>query len=220
MPADLPGGGEHWAVRDPDWAGVPGPLGRAAPTGLATPGLRSRSRRPFVLGAVAVAALLAGASVALAVTRSGSPVSTSAAIAATPAPSALPSGGPGRGSGFGGRPAPGLGLGHGMGPGRALHGQFVVARPGGGYVTIAIQTGQVTAASSASITIRSADGYTASYAVAASTVVDAQRDGISSIRAGNETMVQATVSGGAATAASITDLTLLQQQRRSLGSVG
>jgi len=141
MSADLPGSGGCWAAQDPDWAGVPGPLLRAAPTRAPPPGQRPRSRRPFILGAVAVAALLAGASVTLAATRSGSAVSTSAVIAATPAPPAAPSGGPGRGSGMGGRPAPGLGFGRGIGRGAggAVHGQFVIARPGGGFLTADLQ---------------------------------------------------------------------------------
>jgi hypothetical protein len=111
-------------------------------------------------------------------------------------------------------------MGLGWGVGGALHGQFVAARPGGGYRTIDVQNGQVTAVSTASITVRSADGFTARYAVTAGTIVDAQRDGISSIRTGNQVMVQATVSAGTATAASISDLTLLLQQRPSVGSVG
>ena len=224
MSADLPGGGERWATEDPDWAGVPGPLGRAAPTRAPAPGRRPRSRRPFILGAVAVAALLAGASVTLAATRSGSPVSTSAAVAATPAPSAAPSGGPGRGSGFGGRPDRGWASAAAWALGGASAGRCTDSswRPGpaAGTAPSMFQNGQVTAVSTASITVRSADGFTARYAVTAGTIVDAQRDGISSIRTGNQVMVQATVSAGTATAASISDLTLLLQQRPSVGSVG
>lgn len=223
MSADPPDGTERREPDSPDWAGTR-PLGRAAPAGLVRPGPRRRSRRPLILSAVAVVALLAGASVALAVTRPGSAVSTSAAIAATPAPSAAPSGRPGYGSGFGGRAAPGLGFGRGMGGlpmaglraggfGALVHGQIVLAKPGGGYLTIDVQAGQVTAVSSTSITVKSTDGYTASYAVTSAAIVDAQRDGIGSIKTGDQAMVQASVSGSAATATRIADLTLLQQQR-------
>ncbi len=56
----------------------------------------------------------------------------------------------------------------------------------------------MTAVSSTSITLRSADGYTRSYTVTGSTTVNAQRGGISSIKTGNEVSARATVSGGTA----------------------
>jgi hypothetical protein len=151
--------------------------------------------------------------------------------AATPGPSPSPSGGAGQGyrrfgigghrfggAGFG--PGPGLGgLGVGLGLG-ALHGQFVVAKPGGGYETVDIQRGKVTAVSGSSVTLRSADGFTGTYAIKSSTIVDAQRNGIGSVKAGNQASLLATVSGGSATAASIQDLTLLQRQRQAFGFPG
>jgi hypothetical protein len=42
-------------------------------------------------------------------------------------------------------------------------------------------------------------------------MVNAQRDGISSIKDGNQVMVDATVSGSTATAARIIDVSMLQQ---------
>jgi hypothetical protein len=68
----------------------------------------------------------------------------------------------------------------------------------------------VTAVSSTSITVRSQDRYVRSYVVTSSTTVDAQRGGISSVKAGHEVSVQATVSGGTSTAARVADLSLLQ----------
>jgi hypothetical protein len=47
--------------------------------------------------------------------------------------------------------------------------------------------------------------------VTSSTIVNAQRDGIGSIKAGNQVIITATVSGGTATAARIIDVSLLQQ---------
>jgi hypothetical protein len=74
-----------------------GPIWRAAPTRLAAPGSgRSRSRRWLIAGGIAVAALLAGASLALAATGSGPPTPVHAARASTPAGSAAQSGGLGR----------------------------------------------------------------------------------------------------------------------------
>jgi hypothetical protein len=170
--------------------------------------LRSSSRRPYVLAGVAVAALLGGAGAALAATNSGGTAATPSAVVATPVPS--PSlgqpGAPGPGfRHFGGR----FGLGGGLFG--ALHGQFVVAKSGGGYQTVDVQNGQVTAVSSTSITLKSSDGFTMSYVVASSTLVDAQRDGIGSVKVGNQASVLATVSGSTATATSITDRTLVQQ---------
>jgi len=72
--------------------------------------------------------------------------------------------------------------------------------------------------STASITLKSADGFTRSYTVTSSTLVDAQRDGIGSVKVGNQATMLATVSGSAATATSITDLTLLQQSHGGFGS--
>jgi len=170
-------------------------------------GTRKLPGRPVILAGVAVAALLAGAGVAMAAT-SGPPesgaaaVSPSGGLAATPSPSARPA--------FPrpGRPGGGMGFGFGA-PFGAVHGQFVVPKAGGGYQTIDTQRGSVTAVSSTSITIKSADGFTKTYRVTGSTNVDAQRDGIGSIKTGHQVAVAATVSGGTATAVSILDFNLL-----------
>jgi hypothetical protein len=187
-----------------------------------------RSRRPLILAGVAVAALGSGAGVALAATPGpSSPAGPASDIAASPSPSPsgqLPAGRqawhrfghPGARPGFGpGSFRPGGGLGPGGGLLGALHGQIVVAKPGGGYQTIDIQRGQVTAVSDSSITLKSADGFSKAYAVRSSTIVDAQRGGISSVKVGNQATVLATVSGGAATATRIADTTLLQAGRPS-----
>ncbi len=92
-----------------------------------------------------------------------------------------------------------------------MHGTVVVPKPGGGYQTVAFQNGKVTAVSSTSITLRSADGYSHTYQVTSSTMVNARRDGIGSIKAGNQVMVDATVSGSTASAVRVVDLSLLQQ---------
>jgi hypothetical protein len=188
-----------------------------------------RLPRPLILAGVAVAALGSGAGIAFAATSGGATAAASAtSVAASPSPS--PSGphgparffGPGHrkfnGPGFFGGPGGGLGgpvafgglLG---GPGifGAVHGQIVIPKPGGGYQTVDIQRGTVTAVSSTSITLKSADGFTKTYTVTSSTLVDAQRSGIGSIKVGNEASVVATQNGSVATASSITDLTLLRQ---------
>ena len=209
MPADPPEPADQ--EEPPGWGGW---MRRTRPIG--SMGLRSGSRRPYIIAGVAVAALLGGAGVALAVAHAPSPAAASNAVITSPSPSpgapgaAAPGGVPGFRHA---RRWPGLG----GGLFGALHGQFVVGKSGGGYETIDVQSGQVTAVSTTSITLKSADGFTKSYVVASSTLVDAQRDGIGSVKIGNQASVQATVSGSAATAVSIEDLTLLQQERPAFG---
>jgi hypothetical protein len=183
-----------------------GPMHPTRPIGPLS--LRSVSRRPYVLAGVAVAALLGGAGAALAATNSGGTPATQSAVVSTP----IPSPSPGQ-FGPGGQRYRHFGAKFGIGGGLfgVLHGQFVVAKPGGGDQTVDVQNGQVTAVSSTSITLKSSDGFTMSYAVASSTLVDAQRDGIGSVKVGNQASVVATVSGSAATATSIMDRTLVQQ---------
>jgi hypothetical protein len=170
--------------------------------------LRSVSRRPYILAGVAVAALLGGAGAAVAATNSSGTPPTQSSVVSTPVPSPSPGQfGPGRpGRHFG----VGLRLGGGMFG--VLHGQLVVAKPGGGDQTVDVQNGQVTAVSNTSITLKSSDGFTMSYGITSSTLVDAQRDGIGSVKVGNQASVLATVSGSTATATSIMDRTLVQRQ--------
>ena len=94
------------------------------------------------------------------------------------------------------------------GPFGAVHGQFVVPKSGGGYQTIDTQRGSVTSVSTNSITVKSADGFTKTYQVSSSTNVDAQRDGIGSVKTGHQVAVTATDRGTAA-AVSILDFSLL-----------
>jgi hypothetical protein len=93
----------------------------------------------------------------------------------------------------------------------AVHGKIVVPKPGGGFQTVDVQRGAVTAVSSTSITLKSADGFTKTYTVTSSTLVDAQRSGIGSVKVGNQVVVSAVQSGSGATASSIADLTLMHQ---------
>ena len=208
----MPAGEEHDHPTPPEQTGL-----RAAWLG---------SRRVAVMAGVVTVGVLAGAGVAVAATSSpGSPSpSPSAPPSASPPASAVPPSAhalPPKGSWrirggpvpFGpGLLGPGL-LGPGLlgGPFGAVHGTVVVPKSGGGYQTITFQNGKVTAVSSTSITLRSADGYSHTYQVTSSTMVNAQRDGIGSIKDGNQVMVDATISGSTATAARIIDLSLLQQ---------
>jgi hypothetical protein len=101
--------------------------------------------------------------------------------------------------------------------GGAVHGQITERKAGGGFQTVDIQQGKVTAVSSSSITIKSADGYTATYGVAKSTEVNAQAAGIATVKAGNRVFLVATVTGGKATAASIIDITSIKSSHAAFG---
>ena len=85
----------------------------------------------------------------------------------------------------------------------------MVPKPHGGYQTIDTQRGKVTAVSSSSITVKSADGYTKTYQVTHSTDVAGQRDGIGSVKTGQTASVLATVNGSSATATQIVDFASL-----------
>jgi hypothetical protein len=167
--------------------------------------LRARTRRPYIMVAVAVTALLGGAGAALVVTGSGKTVAAHNASAADPAPSSAAS------PALPGAVSPGS---RQASPGRAtdpsvLHGQYVVRNPGGGYQIVDVQNGLITAVSSTSVTLRSDDGFIHRYVVTRSTVIEAGHGGITSVKVGDEASVQAAVTGGSATATSLTDLTAL-----------
>ena len=175
-------------------------------------GRRGRRVRPLLLSGVAVIALAGGAGVGLAATgSSGASASLTSTTSASPSASASAS------------PAASARahrkLAHrrfaGIIGGRILHGQVVVPKSGGGYQTVDVQRGQVTAVSSTSITVKSADGYSATYGVSSSTTVDAQSSGIGSVKVGDRVVLEATLSGGTATASHILDRTELKASRNS-----
>src|SRR4051812_44566505 len=157
---------------------------------------RHRWGRPIVLIASVTALAAVGVGVAYAAADPSSSPS--------PSPSQSAKGGPGKPYGHLGG---GFRFGPWGGPGGALHGEFVVPKSGGGYQTVDSQQGKVTAVSKDSITVKSEDGYTKSYAVTSDTMVNADRDGISAVKNGDDVAVTATVSGNKATATDIVDLT-------------
>ena len=204
MPPDRPDPAEHEDIVEL------GPVDATRPIGPMS--LRNPARRPYLLAGVAAAALLAGGGAALAAGSSGTPAAAPNAVTATPVPvtSAGPAGRAGTRHFFHSR--------FGFGGSGMLHGQFVIAKSGGGYQTVDVQDGQVTAVSATSMTVKSSDGFTKTYVVTSSTTVDAQRDGIGSVKAGNQASVFATVSGSTVTAASVADMTLLRQDHHGFGN--
>jgi hypothetical protein len=162
-------------------------------------GKRPRSWRRIMMTGVTVAAVVGGAGLAVAASSSGTP-----ANAATATASQVQS-----------HSAVDPGWGHGM---AIVHGQAVIAKSGGGYQTVDYQRGTVTAVSTTSITLKSSDGFTMSYAINGSTIVGANRGGIGSVKAGNTASVIATVSGKTATAAKVIDWTQLEHSHMLFGS--
>ena len=178
-------------------------------------GNRRLSGQSLLLIVVAAVALFAGAGVAMAATAGGSAPAAAAATTMPSPSSSLP--GRMHGTGpwrrAGGWPGGGLRPGGaGMAGFGAVHGQFVVARPGGGYQTVDMQRGSVTAVTGSSITVKSSDGFVKTYQVPVAAPVNGQRKGISAVRKGHQVMVVATVSGSTATASHILDFSLLPRQ--------
>ena len=87
------------------------------------------------------------------------------------------------------------------GPGdnqRTVHGESVVSDGKGGFRTELTQTGSITTASDASVTVRSDDGFTHSYVLDADT-----RRPHQPLQSGEQVTVRATESNGTATATAV-----------------
>jgi hypothetical protein len=202
---------------------------------------RRRPRRVAPFAAVAALALAGGAGVGLAATHSAGTVKATdtAVVTASPAASSSPAASPSPSpSGPANGPAgyhrwpgalPFRAAGFGFGRGGMMHGQFLggmvhaqvtVPKSGGGYQTVDVQRGTVSAVSASSVTVKSADGFTATYAVTSSTAVDGKAAGIASVKQGDTIFITAKVSGTTATAADIFDGTAVKAGRASFGFPG
>ena len=198
---------------------------------------RRRSRRAAPLAAVTALALAGGVGVGLAATHSGTVkatdtalvVSSSPTASASSSPTASPSSSPTASpSSSPSGPANGP-MGHHRWPGALppkagfasgligmVHGQLTVPKSGGGYQTVDVQSGTVSAVSASSVTVKSKDGFTATYTVTSSTSVDAKAAGISSVKQGDTIFIIAKVSGTTATASNVFDMTAVKAGRVSL----
>ena len=186
------------------------------------PHRRSRLTKTAAGLAVILGAGAGAAAVASATTSGAGPSAPAASASASPttppgAPGPFRRGffGPGQGgpAGMGG---PGV-FGIGVGPAGAIHGTFTVKGPNGTYETIDTQYGTAEAVSSSSITVKSADGFSQTYVVSSSTVVDAKPNGISSVKVGDTVSIQGLVSGSTVTAERVLDITLVKAQHPSRG---
>jgi hypothetical protein len=113
--------------------------------------------------------------------------------------------------GFGGMST----LGGLFGPDGVVHGTYTLKGPNGDYETIDTQYGTAGGVSASSITVTSADGFSQTYTVDSSTVVNADSAGITSVNNGDTVSITATVSGTTATAQTVIDLTQVQANRKS-----
>jgi hypothetical protein len=173
---------------------------------------RVHGRRARRLGAAAAAGvgITLGAAGIAAAAADPTPTPT----AGTSSQVAPPPGAPGGGHRHGGHGPRGE---RGIGPGGALHGEFVVPDGNGGYRTVQTQRGVVTAVSSTSLSVKSEDGFTKTYVLTPSTMVNAGRDGIATVAKDEEVAVVANVAGGTSTAIDVRDLTKLKAQRELYG---
>ncbi|HYH50781.1 MAG TPA: hypothetical protein VEG38_14645 [Acidimicrobiia bacterium] len=172
-----------------------------------------RFRTPLIAAAVILGCFAAGLGVSYAQTdpsTTTAPTATSSTTATTTA--------------IGGKP-----FGHRRGPGRfgdkmfgfgklgrfgGLHGEFTIRKPdGSGFQTWAVQTGEVTAVSPSSVTVKSEDGFSRTYSVDENSVVNSGRDGIGSVKTADTVRIAAVVENGNARAVTVVDST-------SLGKIG
>ena len=96
--------------------------------------------------------------------------------------------------------------------GAPLHGSYVVEDPDGGYQTVLSQRGEVTAVSSSSLTVRSADGFTTTYRLTGDTTVLSGPDGTDDVEDGADVAVTAVRDGGSPRAVHVVDLSQLQER--------
>jgi hypothetical protein len=173
------------------------------------------------ISSTATATLIAGAVLATGVAVAGTLGATNA-LAGSAAPAAETTPGPSQ-SAQPAPPAPGTkpghrfgGPGHGFGRwlgGRALHGQVVVEKPGGGTQTIVFQQGTITAKGSDSVTVKSTDGFTLTWTVGPDTRVSSVGGGggLAGLAVGENVVAAGTpsgngaASGGSATAAMLAE---------------
>lgn len=101
--------------------------------------------------------------------------------------------------------------------GNVLHGVYTVKTASGTYQTVESQVGTVSSVSPTSIVVSSADGYSHTYVVTTSTVVDSQAGGINAVAKSDTVRVSAVTQSGTDTATSITDMTKIGASRTGFG---
>jgi hypothetical protein len=166
-------------------------LGDTAAPGAPAP----RPRRLGVSAAVAACGLVLGG-IGVAGLAGATDADPASSAGATPSAQATPDGSPGRD-----RPGPGGRHGGMLGgiEGHAVHGEIVIETDDG-FVTVQTQRGAVTAVSDSSISVRSADGFTATYVIDDDTSFGRSSEGAAGIAEGDTVRVVGKESGSALTA--------------------
>jgi hypothetical protein len=112
-------------------------------------------------------------------------------------------------------------FGHGLGGpgvfaggflGRGLHGSFVVEDPDGGYQTVLTQHGTATSVSDTSITVKSDDGFVATYRLTDESAVLSGPSGTEAIAEGADVAVTAVKTGSTARAVHVVDLSQVRER--------
>ena len=112
-------------------------------------------------------------------------------------------------------------FGHGLGGpggfaggflGRGLHGSFVVEDPDGGYQTVLTQHGTATSVSDTSITVKSDDGFVATYRLTDESAVLSGPSGTEAIAEGADVAVTAVRTGSTARAVHVVDLSQVRER--------
>lgn len=151
----------------------------------------------------ATGALAAGGAPSDSSPAGGAPSDSSPAASPTPAPT--PSGGTDRAplarGRHGGGPMGGLGRDHAG----VLHGEYVVNKPGGGTMTVVVQTGTIATKSGNDVTVKSTDGYTLTWTLNSSTTVRTgwSTGAVKDLAVGDAVRAQGTKSGSGATARAV-----------------
>jgi hypothetical protein len=104
-----------------------------------------------------------------------------------------------------------------LGGGGIIHASYTIKDAKGTYETIDTQVGTAEDVSSGSLTVKSADGFSQTYDVTSSTIVDADYEGILSVKVGDTVSVQALTDGPTITAQRVQDVTQLQANRPAWG---
>ena len=107
------------------------------------------------------------------------------------------------------------------GPGHLVHSEGVAEDADGNFITVRMQVGEVTAVTTTSLSVKSADGYTSTYELNDETVVERDREDAAP-KVGDTVHVRATVDGATATAEHVHALSPemaaeLEQQREGMG---
>jgi len=166
-----------------------------------SPPASGRRRLGFYAG---VAAGILAATAAVTAIVAGIATATAQTSSPQPSSNAKPFGFP-RHGGFG-KFGPGFGR-------DVLHGTFTTPAPNGGYQTVAVQRGTVTSVGSSSITLKSEDGYTHTYAVDDNTLVNAGNEGIADVNKNDVVQLTAIVDGSTSHAVHVLDITTVKQLR-------